>query len=576
MVASERLASHPGETACPGSNSRPLWRTGLTVVSADRNVSGAEYVHLRTIVAPLRRAPGASARGALAPGSLRAAPALRRQRERQRRLDPRAGRARPGRLLGRAGANPALGRAVHDRAGRLEPAVLQVVRRRQPQRVLQLPGPARRGRPRRSRRVSLGRRGGRTARDHLRRPAPRRAEARECAQGAWRRQGRRRRDLSADDSRGRRRDARVREDRRASQRRVRRVRARGGQGAHGGLARQGADHRRRRAAQGQDRAHQGRRRHRDGRPRLARAHRRGAPHRHRRADERAPRRVLRRDPRRGGRRLPGRADGGRAPAVHPLLLGLDGEAEGDRPHDRRLFDRRQLDAPGRVRPRPRARRVLVLGRRRLGHRALLHRLRAALQRRDERDVRGRARLPAQGHLVGADRALRRDGLLHRPDGDPRVHEVGCRAAQRARPVEPAAAGHGRRADQPQGVAVVPPRHRPRALPDRRHLVADRDRADHDLAPPRADGDQAGLGDPPHAGHRRRRGRRGDGRERRAGPGAARDHAPVARDAAHAVRRRRALRRDLLVALRPTRPTWSGTPRSATRMDTCGSSGGSTT
>ena len=99
--------------------------------------------------------------------------------------------------------------------------------------------------------------------------------------------------------------------------------------------------------------------------------------RHRRADERRPRRVLRRDPRRGGPGLPGGADGGRAPAVHPLLLGLDRQAEGDRPHHRRVPDRRQLHPPVRVRPRPRARRVLLLGRRRLDHRALLHRLRPA-------------------------------------------------------------------------------------------------------------------------------------------------------------------------------------------------------
>ena len=43
-----------------------------------------------------------------------------------------------------------------------------------------------------------------------------------------------------------------------------------------------------------------------------------------------------------------------------------------------------------------------------------------------RDVRGRARLPAQGHLVGDHRALRRDDLLHRADRDPRLHQVGRR------------------------------------------------------------------------------------------------------------------------------------------------------
>ena len=69
--------------------------------------------------------------------------------------------------------------------------------------------------------------------------------------------GRRRRDLPADDPRGRRRDARLRADRRAAQRRLRRLLARVGARADGVLRGQGADHRRRRAAQGQDGAGQG-------------------------------------------------------------------------------------------------------------------------------------------------------------------------------------------------------------------------------------------------------------------------------------------------------------------------------
>ena len=40
-------------------------------------------------------------------------------------------------------------------------------------------------------------------------------------------------------------------------------------------------------------------------------------------------------------------------------------------------------------------------------------------------------------------------------------------------------GIGRRADQPRGVDLVPPGHRRRPHPDRRHLVADRDRRHHD-------------------------------------------------------------------------------------------------
>ena len=49
----------------------------------------------------------------------------------------------------------------------------------------------------------------------------------------------------------------------------------------------------------------------------------------------------------------------------------------------------------------------------------------------------------------------------------------------------AAARIGRRADQPRGVDLVPQDHRRRALSRRRHLVADRNRHDHDHAAARA-------------------------------------------------------------------------------------------
>jgi acetyl-CoA synthetase len=52
---------------------------------------------------------------------------------------------------------------------------------------------------------------------------------------------------------------------------------------------------------------------------------------------------------------------------------------------------------------------------------------------------------------------------------------------------------GRRADQPEGVAVVPQGDRRRALPDRRHLVADRNRLDHDHTAAGHRLDQARLG-----------------------------------------------------------------------------------
>ena len=117
---------------------------------------------------------------------------------------------------------------------------------------------------------------------------------------------------------------------------------------------------------------------------------------------------------------------------------------------------------------------------------------------------GAPELPGRGPLVGDRRALRRDDLLHGADRDPRLHEVGRRARRKARPEQAAAARLGRRADQPARLALVPRERRRRPLPDRRHLVADRDRRDHDHAAARADDDQAGLGDGARSPGSRRR------------------------------------------------------------------------
>ena len=89
---------------------------------------------------------------------------------------------------------------------------------------------------------------------------------------------------------------------------------------------------------------------------------------------------------------------------------------------------------------------------------------------------------------------------------PAKHDLSSLAAARLR----------RRADQPQGLAVVPHGHRRRALSDCRHLVADRDRRDHDLAAARPDQYQAGLGHPCAAWRVRRAvRRRGRARSNRA-------------------------------------------------------------
>ena len=151
------------------------------------------------------------------------------------------------------------------------------------------------------------------------------------------------------------------------------------------------------------------------------------------------RRLVPRDLRSGRSRVPGRAAGRRASAVRALHERFDGQAQGCSAHDRRLPDRRQHHPPARVRPQGRSGRVLVRRRRRLDHRALLHRLRTAGQRRHLGDVGGRAGLSPQGHLVGAGREVQGQHPVLRADRDPGVHEVGNRAHRQVRPQFAAAA-----------------------------------------------------------------------------------------------------------------------------------------
>ena len=136
-------------------------------------------------------------------------------------------------------------------------------------------------------------------------------------------------------------------------------------------------------------------------------------------------------------------------------------------------------------------------------------------------------------------------------------------------------GHGGRAHQPQGVAVVLEGHRRRALPGRRHLVADRDRRDHDHHPAGRPVRQARLGGPAAAGHRRGHHRlRRQRAHRRAGPArrcAGRGRgccAPSTRTTTASSRptSRASARRPTSSAMRPAR----------TPTTTSGSSGASTT
>jgi acetyl-CoA synthetase len=75
-----------------------------------------------------------------------------------------------------------------------------------------------------------------------------------------------------------------------------------------------------------------------------------------------------------------------------------------------------------------------------------------------------------------------------------IDQVGRGDPREVRPVLAAPARLGRRADQPEGLALVPKGDRRRPLSDRRHLVADRDRGDHDHAAAGDHRHQAGLGD----------------------------------------------------------------------------------
>ena len=197
----------------------------------------------------------------------------------------------------------------------------------------------------------------------------------------------------------------------------------------------------------------------------------------------------------------------------------DREAEGDRPHDRRLPRRRRDDPP--LRLRRQARDATSTGARPTSAgspaTATSSTARSATATTGVM-YEGTPDFPDKDRWWDDRRALRRDDPLHGADRDPRAHEVGAGVRGAARPLVAAAARLGRRADQPRGVDLVPRAHRRRPLPDRRHVVADRDRDDPDHAAARGHDDEAGLGD--EAVPRGRRGRRTTSRGTRSARAAA--------------------------------------------------------
>ena len=207
-VMSARGSGSPSSTsvrAPPGDGGAANLRSAAGVRSETtcRNPPGARHRH----AAP-RGAALSAARGVRRPGE-RAARDLRH---------PVRG------VLGAGGSRAGhLVRAVRD-ARRVEPAVREVVRRREAERRLQLPRPPRRGRARRQGRVPLrGRARGRAHGDHVRPAARRGREGGERAARARRRQGDAGRDLHGHGAGPAGRDARLRADRRAVHRRLRRL-----------------------------------------------------------------------------------------------------------------------------------------------------------------------------------------------------------------------------------------------------------------------------------------------------------------------------------------------------------------
>ena len=239
----------------------------------------------------------------------------------------------------------------------------------------------------------------------------------------------------------------------------------------------------------------------------------------------------------------------RGPALPHVHVGDDREAEGDRPHDRRLPRRRRVDPPLHLRPEAGDGRLLVRGRHRLDHRPQLHRLRAALQRRHVRALRGNARLPGPRALVVDRRALRRHDPLHRSDRDPRPHEVGARA-RRSSTTSPRCGSSARWASRstPRRGSGTPSTSAASRCP----VVDTWWQTETGMIlitplPGRHD-DEAGLGDEAVSRGSRPRCTTSRASEVEQGGRLPRARAAVAGDDARDLRRRRALPRDVLVAL----------------------------
>ena len=131
----------------------------------------------------------------------------------------------------------------------------------------------------------------------------------------------------------------------------------------------------------------------------------------------AARRMAARARGQAGRNLRARVGRSRPSAVHPLYLRLDRQAQRRAALDRRLPAARDSHHEMDVRLQS-ERRVLVHGRRRLGHGPYLRLLRAACGRRDRDRFRRRAHLSGFDPLLAHDPGPQSKRVLHRTHRDP--------------------------------------------------------------------------------------------------------------------------------------------------------------
>ena len=348
-------------------------------------------------------------------------------------------------------------------AGHEHRAVLQVVRRRPAERLVQLRGPARGGRSGQDR-DHLRRRAGdrRAGARQLRGSAPAGERVRRAAARLRRPQGRRPGDAAhADGRRAAGHDAGLRPARGDPFGGVRRVQRHRLRQPHRRLGQPGADHHGRvlpgRAddrPQGQGRRGPGRGG--QGRPGRGQGAGLAAPSRPVRLADPDGRRpgLLRRRAAPAVRRAGGRAgvDAGRGAAVLDVHQRDHRPAQGLPALHRRLpgLRGRHVEVlPG----HPPGRRVLVHGRHRLDHRPLLHRVRAAGPGHDHGDLRGRAELPRRRPAVADRGEARGEHLPHLAHRDPDAAQGRPgRAGQVRLPLQEH--DHRRRADRARGVAVV--------------------------------------------------------------------------------------------------------------------------